>query len=92
MKLSVEFKTFKGYKVNFNLDTDDLDRNYDDEDYAYWIKDAKNDGNLMVFEIDIQKEFGTTDVFIPKATIFVYNTLGDFEDDYCSEIIYADFK
>lgn len=89
MKLSVEFRTHKGFQFKFNLYTEDLDRNYDDEDYAYWIKD---DTNGYVFEIDIKKEFGTTDVFTPKATIFVYYSLGEFEDDYCSEIIYADFK
>jgi len=89
MKLSVEFRTYNGSQFNFNLDTEDFDRNYDDEDYAYWIREAENG---YVFEIDIQKEFGTIDVFILKATIFVYYSLGEFEDDYYSEIIHADFK
>lgn len=52
MRLRLEFDIELRHMV-FYLDTDALDRNYDDENYAYWIR---NDAFGYVHEIHIDKD------------------------------------
>ena len=83
-KFTTRFKAF-GRMFKFTLDTKDLSRNYDDENYAYWIR--CNHGH--VFEINIwkspDKKACSGWSFTDKGLANCYATHGDFEDDKLTE-------
>lgn len=61
--------------TEFELDTNKLDRNYDDEDYAYWIvKDKRG----YMHEINIYKD--EKGEFLMEGKDYVWFDYGDFED------------
>ena len=61
--------------TEFELDTNKLDRNYDDEDYAYWIvKDKRG----YMHEININKDKDGN--FLMDGMDYVWFDYGDFED------------
>lgn len=60
----------------FELDTNELDRNYDDENYAYWI--VKDKFGYM-HEINIDKD-EDNETFLMTGMDYVYFDYDDFED------------
>ena len=61
--------------TEFELDTNKLDRNYDDEDYAYWIvKDKRG----YMHEINIYKD--EKGEFLMEGKDYVWFDYDDFED------------
>jgi len=63
-------------RYEFLLNTDNLDRNYSDEAYAYWI--VERDGHF--FEIIIWKDAEVDGDFTTDGVVFGYKDKGDFED------------
>ncbi len=63
----------KEYKLT--LDTRLLQRNYDDEDYAYWLEDL-GDGRWA--EVNIWKENGD---FTSEGVAYIYEDYGTLVDD-----------
>ena len=61
-----------GETFKVNLDTEKLDRNYDDEDYAYWI--LEHSGHY--FEINVWKE---NETFTTEGKAYAYINLESFE-------------
>ena len=74
MKLRAEI-SIGPYSTGFDLDTDKLDRNYEDEDYAYWIV---QDYRGYVHEVTIDKDNDGRFLFTGRD--YVWFDLGDFED------------
>lgn len=66
-----------GKEYDFRLNTRELNRNYDDEDYCYWIKES--DGHY--FEINIYKD--EQGELTNNGCVFAAIDLAAFEDmDY----------
>ena len=77
--------TFRyGGVYNFTLDTDNLDRNYNDEPYGYWIVEERY-GKL--FEINILKTHEVDGDFTNAGYVKCYDNLDDFYDDEPTETI-----
>lgn len=76
MLLQTSF-VFNKQKFIFPLDTEDFDRNYDDEPYAYWIKESRD----HFFEINIAKTEEVDGELTKEGWVKCYETEGDFEDD-----------
>ena len=74
--------------TEFELDTNKLDRNYDDEDYAYWIvKDKRG----YMHEINIYKDEDGN--FLMDGMDYVWFDCGDFEDGVLADVEeYIEFK
>ena len=81
-KFKTKFKAF-GRAFCFTLNTDNLARDYDDEDFAYWIKYRGG----FYFEINIKKELNKEGYFdyTDKGWVKCYETRGNFEDDKYTE-------
>ena len=75
-----------GTRYEFMLNTENLDRNYDDENYTYWI--VKRNGKY--FEINIWKDDDGR--LTGEGVVYGYSSRGSFEDglheDDKSEIIF----
>lgn len=67
--------------TEFELDTNKLDRNYDDEDYAYWI--VKDKWGYM-HEINIYKDKDGN--FLMDGMDYVWFDYGDFEDGVLADV------
>ncbi len=61
--------------IEFTLDTKDLARNYDDEDYGYWIVEDKFG---YVHEINIDKS--ENGEFLLTGYDYIWFDKGNFED------------
>ena len=87
MKLKLELYVELEFTV-FELDTNKLDRNYDDEDYAYWIvKDKRG----YMHEININKD--KDGHFLMDGMDYVWFDYGDFEDGALADVEeYIEFK
>ena len=67
--------------TEFELDTNKLDRNYDDEDYAYWIVKDKHG---YMHEINIYKDEDGN--FLMDGMDYVWFDCGDFEDGVLADV------
>lgn len=76
MKLQTSFNAF-GYGRCFYLKTDEIERNYADEGYAYWICEDE-DGH--VYEIDIWKDEQEGGAFTSNGKAHCYESNEQFED------------
>ena len=87
MKLKLELYIELEF-TEFELDTNKLDRNYDDEDYAYWIvKDKRG----YMHEINIYKDEDGN--FLMDGMDYVWFDYGDFEDGVLADVEeYIEFK
>ena len=81
MRLKLEL-LIEGEMTRFELDTDELARNYDDETYAYWIVEDKRG---YIHEINIWKDERGNFMMFGKD--YVWYKYGDFED-----LMPADFE
>lgn len=72
MEVKTSFTAF-GKKYDFTLETDAIARNYNDEDYAYWIE--SRDGHF--FEINIWKSGGK---FKRTGKVYCFADYGSFEN------------
>ena len=79
---------YDGFNYVFPLDTKRLDRNYDDEDYAYWLKTSAG----RFFEINIHKTQEVDGEFTDKGWVKCYKTEQDFFDDEYSIILDLTFE
>lgn len=84
MILDTPFIAF-GKEYKLALDTKKLDRNYDDEDYAYWIVET----NGKIFEINIWKLNGH---FTTSGKVYAFASVGAFEDDDADEELEIKFS
>lgn len=66
--------SIKGKDLSYNLDIEKLDRNYDDEKYAYWV--VSDDAG--VHEVNINKADDGS--FKSSGTIYTWFTKAKFED------------
>lgn len=66
---------YLGEEYHFTLDTQKFDRNYDDENYAYWI--VKKNGHY--FEINVWKKDDCGELS-NEGKVYAYKNQGDFED------------
>ena len=80
MKVKMELYIELQHRV-FELDTNELDRNYDDEPYAYWI--VKDDFGYM-HEINIDKDDDGN--FLLTGMDYVWFDYGDFEDGVLADV------
>lgn len=67
--------------VEFELDTERLDRNYDDEDYAYWL--VKDKYGYM-HEINIYKD--DKGGFLMEGKDYVWFDYDDFEGGILADV------
>lgn len=80
MKLKLELYIELEF-TEFELDTNQLDRNYGDEDYAYWIvKDKRG----YIHEINIYKDEDGN--FLMDGMDYVWFDNGDFEDGVLADV------
>lgn len=89
MKVKTKFTALeKDYE--FILDTENLTRNYEDEDYAYWVEES-DDGRL--FEINIDKENGE---FVLEGSVVCFYDKHEFEYgdpfDWLFDITFTEVK
>lgn len=73
--------TALGETFTATVDTEKIDRNYNDEEYAYWI--IEHLGHY--YEVNIWKQNG---VFTNKGKAYAFDNIGKFEeagnpDDEC---------
>lgn len=76
MKLKLEVH-IGPYATEFALNTDELDRNYEDENYAYWIV---QDFYGYVHEINIDKD--ESGEFLLTGRDNIWFNMDDFEDGH----------
>lgn len=82
MKLKVQLRV--GDKLEwFTFDTDKFGRNYDDENYAYWIIRDKLD---RIHEVNINKDGDGN--LTPSGYDYVWFTEGDFVDGTNEDLFY----
>ena len=73
MIYNVQF-TYEGMEYNYALDTDELDRNFEDESTAYWLIHP-------LFEINIYRNEDTGEL-TTEGYVKPYATEDDFENDW----------
>ena len=76
------------YIYNFRLDTERLDRNYNDEPYAYWVVVEKN---IRFFEVNILKTAEVDGDFTNKGYVKCYDSIDKFDNDEPTETIDVTF-
>lgn len=76
------------YIYNFRLDTEKLDRNYNDEPYAYWIVVEKN---IRLFEVNILKTAEVDGDFTNVGYVKCYDSIDKFDNDEPTETIDVTF-
>lgn len=79
--------TALGETFSARFDTEKIDRNYDDEEYAYWV--IEHSGHY--YEVNIWKEDG---IFVRTGKAYAFDNLGNFEnagfpDDEC-ELVFKE--
>lgn len=62
---------YEGAKYQYTCPYNELDRNYDDEYYAYFLKDIPNT-ECGLFEINIQKD-KETELMIENGYVAIYS-------------------
>ena len=62
---------YNGVNYKYTCPYNELNRNYDDENYAYFLKDIPNT-ECGLFEINIQKE-EKKDLLIEKGYVAIYS-------------------
>lgn len=87
MIVYTEFK-YGGKTYNFTLDTERLDRNYNDEPYAYWVVVEKN---IRFFEVNILKTAEVDGDFTNKGYVKCYDSIDKFDNDEPTETIDVTF-
>ena len=75
---------YEGVNYKYTCPYNELDRNYDDEHYAYFLKDIPNT-ECGLFEINIQKE-KETELMIENGYVAIYSAPEQAAPD---TIIYA---
>ena len=83
IKIQVKF-VYNGVNYKYTCPYNELDRNYDDEHYAYFLKDIPNT-ECGLFEINILKE-KETELMIKDGYVAIYSAPEQAAPD---TIIYA---
>ena len=73
MKKNVSFEMF-GVRYDMTFDTNEIDRNYDDETYAYWVIER----NGKFFEVNIWKDDNGN--FTDSGKVYGFSDRGNFEN------------
>lgn len=87
MRVTTTFN-YGDYTYNFGLDTEKLDRNYNDEPYGYWIAEERCG---KIFEINIIKTHEVDGDFTNDGYVKCYDNLSDYLDDEPTETIDVTF-
>lgn len=74
MILTTTFTAF-GKSILLVADTDKIDRNYNDESYAYWVVEDQEDPE-KVYEVNIWKENGE---FTTSGMVYAFANRENFE-------------
>ena len=70
IKIQATFE-YEGVNYKYTCPYNELDRNYDDEHYAYFLKDIPNT-ECGLFEINIQKD-KETELMIENGYVAIYS-------------------
>lgn len=90
MKLSVDFE-YKSEHYHYDLSTSNMDRNYADEPYVYWVREAfynaETDEYEGHFEIVAWKEWLPTGTLSlsERGSVNVYRNNDDLDPECCIE-------
>ena len=86
INIQAEF-IYEGVNYKYTCPYNELDRNYDDENYAYFLKDIPN-AECGLFEINILKD-KETELMIKKGYVAIYSAPGQAAPDTLIDVSIA---